>query len=44
MAEFIPGVIKLKCPSAESIAKYNDEPQSGLVDDIARTEFVTYTN
>ena len=44
MADIVPSTISLKCPSAEFIVKYNDQPQSGLVDDVARTEFVTYTN
>jgi hypothetical protein len=44
MAKFISGIIKLKCPSGEYIARYNDEPQSGLKDEIERIEFITVIN
>jgi hypothetical protein len=44
MADFSPSTISLKCPSSESTVLYNDQPQSGLIDEVARTEFITYTN
>lgn len=44
MADIIPGIIPLKCPSTEYIAKYNDPPYSGMIDNVNRTEFITVTN
>ncbi len=44
MADFSSSIIPLKTASSESIVIYNDQPQSGLIDNVTRTEYVTYTN
>lgn len=44
MADIVPNSISLKCPYYELIETYNNQPQSGLIDNVIRTEFVTYTN
>ncbi len=44
MADIFPGVNVIKCNAREAMVNFNDPPQSGLIDEVTRTEFMNYTN